>query len=208
MSCYNLFKPWIMHYKILPLIVITFFLFGCSNKYKITQTPDDVYYSPIRGIDEEMNIDNHNTASSSEYRELIMSRHDSRWRNFDDDYNYNYVPYHYSYTYGYYYNPYYYPVYNYGITQTNPKNNTPRTTNLGSYTFHNVNTGNPKTSGPVKYYVPGRDYNNSNLGNSIRNSISPDNNSSGHNNTRTYNPSIGSSGGGSGTPITRPSRNK
>lgn len=200
-----------MYHKILPLIAFTCFLFGCSNKYKITQTPDDVYYSPIRGIDEDIKKEKDNTYNSSENREIIMSRHDRRWRDFDNDYNYNYDPYHYGYTYGYYYNPYYYPypVYNYSITPANPKNSTPRTTNLGSYSFHNVNTGNPKTSGPVKYYVPGRDYNNSNLGNSIRNLISPDNNSSsGHNNTRSYSPSSGSSGGGSGTPIVRPSRDK
>jgi len=202
-----------MYYKILPFIAITFCLFSCTNKYKITQTPDDVYYSPIRGVDEDSHKEKENTASSSENREIIMSKHDSRWRNLDGDYNYNYDPYHYGFTYGYYYNPYYYPypVYNYGITPSNPKNTTPRTTNLGSYSFYNVNTGNPKASGPVKFYAPGRDYNNSNWGGNIRNILTPDNNSSsGHNNTRSYSPSSssGSSGGGSGTPVVRPARNK
>lgn len=204
-----------MYYKISLFIGITLCLFSCTNKYKITQTPDDVYYSPLRGISEDTDTKGqNNTTSSSENREIIMSRYDSRWRNFDSEYNYNYDPYHFGYTYGYYYNPFYYPypVYNYGITPQNPKNSTPRTTNLGSYTFHNVNTFNPKTSGPVKYYVPGRDYNNSNWGNNIRNILTPDPNASssgGRNNTRSYSPSNSSgSGGGSGTPVVRPSRNK
>ncbi len=199
-----------MNSKFLLFYIIATGLYSCSNNYKITQTPDDVYYSPIRGIDEDINNNRNNNTSSSENREIIMSKHDSRWRNFDGDYNCNYDPYHYGYTFGYYYNPYYYPypVYNYGITPQNPKNNTPRTTNLGSYSFHNVNTGNPKTSGPVKYYVPGRNYNNSNGDNNVRNVLTSDNNtSSGHNNTRTYSPS-NSNGGGSGTPMVRPSRNK
>jgi len=196
-----------MHYKILLFIGITLSLFSCSNKYKITQTPDDVYYSPIRGVDEDVKHENTKNYASSERREIVMSRYDSRWRDIDYDYNYSYDPYHYGYTYGYYYNPYYYPypVYNYGITPSNPKNSPPRTTNLGSYTFQNVNASNPKTSGPVQFYVPGRQYNNSNLDNNIRNILTPGGSSSGSNGTRTYSPS-GSSGGGSGTPIIRPGK--
>ena len=50
-----------MYHKILPFIAITLCLFSCTNKYKITQTPDDVYYSPIRGIDEDINTEKNNT---------------------------------------------------------------------------------------------------------------------------------------------------
>ena len=169
-------------------------LTSCTAKYNITQTPDDVYYSPVRGISEDNDDNRTTTHRNSDYREIRMSRYDRRWYHVNNDYGYGYDPYHYGYNYGYYYNPYYYPlpVYLYNTTSINPKNSPPRTTNLSSYTFHNTNpvkTG----AGPVQLPKRGREYNNSNQ-TYTRESNST---SSGSSNSRTYQPSQGNSTGGS-----------
>ena len=204
-----------MNLKFLLFSICIATIFSCSNKYKITQTPDDVYYSPVRAIEEDSNNDNENNVShpSSEDREIRMSRYDRRWNNFNDDYNcnYSYDPYHYGYNSGYYYNPFYCPI---PVYITNPSIKAPvntviRTTNLSSYTFQNNYISNTK-SGPVQFTKRERSYNNSNNNYNIRNILTPNNNnSSGDNNTRTYSPSSNSSSGGnsgSGTSITRPGR--
>lgn len=185
---------------------------SCSHTMKITQTPDDVYYSPVQPL-EGKNKKEDNYQVSNDDRQIIMSRHDSRWRDFDGDYDYRYDPYHYGYNYGYYYNPYYspYPVFTNGYGIVNPKNNSIRTTNLGSYTFQNVAVVNPKT-GPVQLKQNGRRYNNSNANHTPRNVIMPSSgstNQGSNNNTRTYSPNNSSNSGGtnnSGTPVTRPKR--
>ena len=202
-----------MNLKFLLFSICIATIFSCSNKYKITQTPDDVYYSPVRAIEEDSNNDNENNVShpSSEDREIRMSRYDRRWTSFNDDYNYSYDPYHYGYNYGYYYNPFYYQTPFFISTQTvqNSINTAIRTTSLTSYNFQNNPISNIK-SGPIQFTKPERSYNNSNNNYNIRNIISPNNNnSSGDNNTRTYSPSSNSSSGGnssSGTSITRPRR--
>ena len=180
---------------------------SCSNNYKLTQTPDDVYYSPVRELNEIVDKED-KTPKNSDSREITMSKYDSRWRTINGDYGYNYSPYAYGYGYGYYYNPYYYayPIYNNGLNFMTT-NSTPRTTNLSSYQFNNTNTVNPKyNSSPVKYKSSTRSYNNSNSGDNRREVISPNNNSS-DNNTRSYNPSSNSSSNsGSGTTISRPRR--
>jgi len=199
----------------LGLLIIAVTGQSCKNTYEATQTPDDVYYSPVRGMEETKRKETRNQYSYTEDRQFVMSRHDRRWRDFNDDYNYRYDPYHYGYNYGYYYNPFYYPypVYTYTWPQwvfVNPKNTTPRTTNLSSYQFQNVRTVDPKNSGPVIFQQPGRSYNNSNYDySSPRENITPRSGGYGNdNNTRSYNPSSGSSGSSSsGTPVTRPGRN-
>ena len=203
-----------MRTNFLLLLIITIALHSCSNTYKATQTPDDVYYSPVGGMEENKRKDTRNQYSYTESRQFTMSRHDRRWRDLDDEYGYRYDPYHYGYNYGYYYNPYYYPypVYTYnGPTwfYVNPKNTAPRTTNLSSYQFQNVRITDPKNSGPVIFQQPGRRYNNSNYDYSApRENINPRYGGSGNdNNTRTYQPSSGSSSSNSGTPVVRPSRN-
>ena len=200
-----------MKYSFLLICLLALTFCSCSHTMKITQTPDDVYYSPVQPI-EENNNKNDNYQANNDDRQIIMSRHDNRWRDFDGDYNWQYDPYHYGYNYGYYYNPYYspYPVFTNGYGIVNPKNNTIRTTNLGSYTFHNVAVVNPKT-GPVQLKQNGRRYNNSNNNNAPRNVIMPSNNSNSgsNNNTRTYSPNNSSNSSGStnsGTPVTRPKR--
>ncbi len=193
-----------MNSKFLLFYILAMSLYSCSNNYKITQTPDDVYYSPARLLDEDVINSKKESSPSNDDRVIIMSNYDRRWRNFNDDYNYAYDPYHYGYNYGYYYNPYYYPfpVYLNGISPANPKNTTPRTTNLSSYTFHNTATANPK-SGPIQFPKPGRNYNNSNYDNN-REILTPNRNSS-SSDTRTYSPSS-NSGGSSGSSIVRPAK--
>jgi len=201
-----------MKIKILLLAIIVAAGTSCSNSYKTTQTPDDVYFSPVRALEEEKRSES-NTFNSAENREIRMSRYDSRWRNFNDDYNFRYDPYRYGYSYGYYYNPFYHPcpVFISGYYPINPKNSTPRMTNLGSYYYNNMQVVNPKT-GTTQMVRSTRTYNNSNRSSLIRRAITPTNDrSSGDNDTRSYSPSSGSSqsSGGrssSGGAVSRPGR--
>ncbi len=225
-----------MNLKLLILAIAAISFGSCSTAYKSGQTPDDVYFSPVRAIDEretkeEVRTTNNRTDAYEE-REIRMATRDRRWRDINDDYDYNYRydPYRYGYNYGYYYNPYYYnrPVFLPNYTIVNPKNTTPRSTNLGSYKNPTLVVANNKT-GETKWIPAKRSYNNSNNGGSfIRRIITPaSNNNTGSssrnnssyesNNTRTYNPSnsssnsrsssSSSSSGSSGTPVSRPVRN-
>lgn len=228
-----------MNLKLLILAIAAVSISSCSTAYKSGQTPDDVYFSPVRAIDERETRDEvrttNNRTDTYEEREIRMATRDRRWRDINDDYDYNYLydPYRYGYNYGYYYNPYYYnrPVFLPGYTIVNPKNTTPRSTNLGSYKNPTLVVANNKT-GETKWIPANRSYNNSNNGGSfIRRIITPASNSNTgsssrnnssyeSNNTRTYNPSNSSSNsrssssssssgssGSSGTPVSRPVRN-
>lgn len=190
-----------MRLNFLLFTCLSFCLISCNNSYKLTQTPDDVYYSPVRQMEDIVEKE-----SNSDDREIKMRKHDSRWRTINGNYDYNYSPYAYGYGYGYYYNPYYYayPIYNNGLNFSST-NTTPRTTNLSSYQFNNTNNLNPKyNSSPVKYKSSTRSYNNSNSSGNTREYISPNNNST-DNNTRSYTPSSSSSSS-SGNTISRPRR--
>ena len=225
-----------MNLKLLILAIAAVSISSCSTAYKSGQTPDDVYFSPVRAIDERETRDEvrttNNRTDTYEEREIRMATRDRRWRDINDDYDYNYLydPYRYGYNYGYYYNPYYYnrPVFLPGYTIVNPKNTTPRSTNLGSYKNPTLVVAHNKT-GETKWIPANRSYNNSNNGGSfIRRIITPASNSNTgsssrnnssyeSNNTRTYNPSnsssnsrsssSSSSSGSSGTPVSRPVRN-
>jgi len=161
-----------MNIKFLLIAIAAVSITSCSTAYKSGQTPDDVYYSPVRGIDEkedrkedrredrvERRTDNY------EEREIRMATRDRRWRDINDnyDYNYRYDPYRYGYNHGYYYNPYYYnqPVWLPGYVIVNPKNTTPRMTNLGSYNNSTLVIADPK-SGETKWIKAEKSYNNSN----------------------------------------------
>jgi len=223
---------------------------SCSTVYKSIQTTDDVYYSPVR-MYEETKKDNtrDNTrynnrinsndvryddyAYNSEIRQIRMGFNDRRWRNFDNEIFYN--PYMYGYNYGYYYNPYYFnqPVYNpIFVDINNPKNTTPRITNLNAYGngyTNNNATYNPKTgvriTTPVRSYnngskfgnvlrgiltTPTPFYNNSNNNNNNNNNNSNNNNNNNTQSNRSYTPSTnsnsGSSNSSSGNTISRPPR--
>ncbi|HCF63858.1 MAG TPA: hypothetical protein PLE75_01380 [Ferruginibacter sp.] len=181
-----------------------FFLGSCTSAYKSTQTPDDVYYSPLRDVKESKVEEEY---ISREDRQIRIGTRNPRWR-YDDNWDYRYDPYRYGYHYGYYYNPYYYPypVYS-GITVRDPKNTTPRTTNLSTYSPQTLTTRDPKT-GKVTT-IRTRTYNQSNQRGETRRILRPSDNRSDYNNNRTYSPSSGGSrpsGGGGSTPVVRPPR--
>ncbi len=207
-----------MNFKILLLIISVAAISSCSTAYKNGQTPDDVYYSPVRVVEEDYRQEKKEVQNTNpEDRQIRMAVYDRRWRNFDDDFNYRYDPYTYGYSYGYYYNPYYcyYPVYITNVYISNPKNTVPRMTNLGSYNNTSYELLNTKYT-PSTRQVTRRTYNNSNDNSNIIRRIlsSPENNSgnSGNNNTRSYTPSSSgsssgsSSSGSSGSSVTRPGR--
>ena len=232
-----------MNIKLLLLAIVAVSVTSCSTAYKSGQTPDDVYYSPVRTVDERDDSEDRvqsNTDSRTdnyEEREIRMATRDRRWRDINDnyDYNYRYDPYRFGYNYGYYYNPYYYnqPVWLPGYVIVNPKNSTPRMTNLGSYNNSTLVTVDPK-SGQTRWVKSERSYNNSNS-NSNRNtgsfvrriltaasstnrsneynnnndrSYTPSTNNSNSNSSSNSSPSKSSSSGSSsgGSPVSRPPR--
>ena len=220
-----------MNTKLLLIAVALVTLSSCSSVYKSGQTPDDVYYSPVRTYDvevrkEDERKDNSRNYSYSEQSQIRLGINNPRWRYLND---YTYSPYLYGYDYGYYYNPYYcpVPVYNYGTVVTvNPKNNTPRMTNLAAYNtaYNNSNTNsNSKYSNPVNMPVRGYNNNTSRLSNTLNkifnngtnynNSNNSNSQNNSNQNSRSYTPSSssssnsssGSSSGSSGA--SRPARN-
>ncbi len=214
-----------MNAKILLIALSAAAFTSCSTAYKSTQTPDDVYYSPVRAVDESRS-DNSSAYerqySSSDDSRIRMVIRDYRWRDFYDDYDYSYrySPYSYSYcnctcnNYGYYYNPYYSrrPLYYPAAYYSPAVNTTPRMVNLDGYkNYAAAVNNNPKTGSGGSYNPkPARVYNNNNNGESrfgrvVREVISPSNNNSSNNsspsnnNTRTYSPSSSSGSSSSGS---------
>jgi hypothetical protein len=201
-----------MNAKILLIALSAAAFTSCSTAYKSGQTPDDVYYSPVRTIEEKKENDRNkeeakpaeNTADNNRIRMAIRDR---RWRDLDNDYDYSYnnSPYHYCNcncnNYGYYYNPYYYskPLYYPRVVPTVAINSTPRMVNLNTYkNYSSAIVTDPKT-GATSTQASSRRYNNSNnggskFGNIIREVFTPsgnngnNNSSSTNNNTRTYTP--------------------
>ncbi|MES2431562.1 MAG: hypothetical protein V4556_11530 [Bacteroidota bacterium] len=195
--------------KILLFAIIISGLAACSPSYRSGQTPDDVYFSPARTIEEDRRDERKEEVRYESAEDRIIRRgiNDPRYRNWDYGYDYGYTPYAYGYYYDYYYNPYYYPypVYTtpYKPSVVRPINSTPRKVNLGSYTNNNYNIANTTTT-------PGRlntkmnnakpVYNNSNVRKPIdvqkvkapvqtnTNNSNNNNTSTNTNNTRTYTP--------------------
>ncbi|MEO6489395.1 MAG: hypothetical protein ABIO04_05580 [Ferruginibacter sp.] len=212
-----------MNIKTLLFVCSAAAITSCSTAYRSGQTPDDVYYSPKRVIEEDSHQERNKEnvkKENLEDREVRMAVYDRRWRDFDDDYNYRYDPYHYGYSYGYYYNPYYchYPVYFNNIVIINPKNTVPRMTNLGSYNNPSYIVSSVKTGNGSWINNP-RPYNNSNNNSSMIRRILTTTNSSNNNsytpsnNSRSYTPSSSSSSnsgssssGSSGRSVSRPGR--
>lgn len=209
-----------MNLKILLFATAVAGISSCSTAYKNIQTPDDVYYSPVRLVEEDIRHDKEKKEVSyrdPEERVIRMAAYDRRWRDFDDDFDYRYNPYNYGYSYGYYYNPYYcyYPVFINNVVISNPKNTVPRMTNLGSYNNTSYSISNTKYgSNNQKSTI--RTYNNSNKNSNIIRRIltstgNSNNSATESNNTRSYSPSSGNSSGSgssgsSSTPVSRPAR--
>lgn len=203
-----------MNIKILLLAISATAFASCNTAYKSGQTPDDVYFSPARVIEEDTKNEVQKdvaTTENIEDREIRMKIRDRRWRDLNNDYECNcsgdYHPYKYGYNYGYYYNPYYYPypVYMPGTKYVNPKNTTARMTNLGGYNSVITTAVVNSKTGKTEYVPKERTYNNSNT--STREVFTPSSNTS---NNRTYSPSTNSSSGsnnsGSGHSVPRPTR--
>ncbi|RYF88949.1 MAG: hypothetical protein EOO03_07180 [Chitinophagaceae bacterium] len=209
-----------MNVKILLIAIASVSLGSCSTAYRSGQTPDDVYFSPVRAVEEDTRKEERREERvDAEEREIRMASRDRRWRNWDNDYDCRYDPYRYGYSYGgYYYNPYYYPypVYSgYGWAYVNPKNTTPRMANLAGYNPKSLVVSNPKT-GETKWVNSPKVYNNSNNSNSrnsggfVRKVLNSNSSSERTGNNRTYTPSSNSSSSGKsssgGAPVSRPAR--
>lgn len=93
-----------MKSKILPIILIGAVMFSsCSAVYKSGQTPDDVYYSPARGIpDKEDTYEDVTTSQDNHYLRMKV-RDQKRWSSLDDYTYWNDSRYLYT---SNYYNPY------------------------------------------------------------------------------------------------------
>ncbi|MFM6925774.1 MAG: hypothetical protein ACKOU7_09765 [Ferruginibacter sp.] len=217
-----------MQSKILLFALSVAAFSSCSTAYKTGQTPDDVYYSPVKVVEErkETKREEQRYEKTNNDYEITMSIRDRRWRDFRDDYEYDNSPYNYCYcnckNTGYYYNPYYYPwaIYSINPTYKVPVNTTPRMINLNTYNGYNSRVAVGKTNGTLNMSTSSSQYNNSNrsgsrLGNILRQTIEPTpSSSSSSNNTRTYSPSSsgssssssGSSSSGSSSSGSRPAR--
>lgn len=178
-----------MKTSILLLALIVVALSSCTTAYKTGQTPDDVYYSPVRPQDEYVRMDREDDRSYRyeedfyEDRYLRMKvRNRYQWNNLNDWYSYERWGYGQNFYYGSYYNPYnswnyYYNPYSYNTVFVNTKYvttyNKPRTFNLNTYTTTNNTTGAVKntTYSNPKYGLPGSSNNsNNNSYNQPRNS--------------------------------------
>ena len=215
-----------MQSKILLFALSVAAFSSCSTAYKTGQTPDDVYYSPVKVVEQrtETKREEQRYEKTNNDYEITMSIRDRRWRDFRDGYEYDNSPYNYCYcnckNTGYYYNPYYYPwaIYTLSPTYKTPVNSTPRMVNLNTYNGYNTRVAAGKTNGSLYNSNNSSQYNNSNrsssrLGNTIRQTIEPiPTTPSSNNNTRTYSPSSsnssssGSSSSGSGSTPSRPAR--
>jgi hypothetical protein len=200
---------------------------SCSTAYKTGQTPDDVYYSPVKVVEErqETKREEQRYEKPNNDYEITMSIRDRRWRDFRDDYEYDNSPYNYCYcnckNTGYYYNPYYYPwaIYTSTPTYKIPVNSIPRMVNLNTYNGYNTRVATSKTNGTLNVTTNSSQYNNSNrsgsrIGNILRQTVGPTSGSSpSSNSSRTYTPTPSSSSSsssgsssGSSSSSSRPAR--
>lgn len=199
-----------MQSKTLLLLLSVAAFSSCSTAYRAGQTPDDVYYSPVKVVEKRDRVDEKQDDRRNQARyetrgdyEISMCIRDRRWRDFREDYTYKSSPYNYvtcnCSNYGYYYNPYYYPWAIY--TPKAVVNTTPRMVNLNAYSGYNTRVAAGKTSGTVTWSNPATQYNNSNRSSNRsegREVLLPRESSSSNNNTRTYTPSSNNSSSGSG----------
>lgn len=180
-----------MQRQILLLAITAAALSSCTTAYRSGQTPDDVYFSPLRPQDEYVRTEekqDHRYQYDEQYyddRYLRMKVHNrSQWNDLDDWYAYDRYGYRANYYYGSYYNPYtswnyyynpycrnnviaYNPVGHPGQTgQTSVGNiaSKPRAFNLASYTNTNFNNANSTNMNSYKVGMGSPVYNNRNNG--------------------------------------------
>ncbi|MDB5222284.1 MAG: hypothetical protein JWN83_951 [Chitinophagaceae bacterium] len=202
-----------MKINFLLLTIITATITSCSTSYKTGQTPDDVYYSPVRlqndnvRRDEDKTVNDNQVYTTTEDRNIRRRVHNRRYRRYDDRYDYPY-----GYNNGYNSYP---PVYGNPKSGTPQNTQQPRKTNLGAYApntsvpdsskstyskFGNLNTGTTTNTAPAS----SSSNNGSAVGNLIRRVFSGNNNSSSNN---SYNPGNSNSSSPSRTFDTKSSSN-
>jgi hypothetical protein len=210
-----------MKRQILLLAITAAALSSCTTAYRTGQTPDDVYFSPVRPQDEYVKTEEKDDYKYDDNyyddRYLHMKVHNrAQWDYLDDWYSYDRYSYRANYYYGNYYNPYTSWNYNYNpychnnvvvyhpnpgmsVAQNVPK---PRLFNISSYT--NTNYNNANNSIQMNTYKLGNikpTYNNTNSNNGFSNTIkqifSGGNNNSNNSSfspSRSYSPSNSNSG--------------
>jgi len=207
-----------MKSAILLLAVFAAAFSSCTTAYKTGQTPDDVYYSPVKPQQDQEYVQKEdsreNTYSDEAYddRYLRMKvRNRYRWNTLNDWYYYDRYSYGYNYYYGSYNNPYnawnyYYNLYccchsNNMNMYSNPKvafikpEAKPHNFNLGGYTnntYSNTNSG----TGSKRVYTNTNTNNNNNNSNGLSKTIrtifersNNNNSSSGSNSNSSSSPS-------------------
>ena len=176
-----------MNRKFLLPTLVMIVLSSCTSRYKTTQTPDDLYYSPATVLEEEKPQTN-NTATASDnsyngtgYYDSYFLRHKVRnrylWNNIDDysywnDTRYNHCPSNWSYYNNYYgYNSYYSGWNNYY-----------------SYGYNGYNSGyyNPYFNPYFNYGYYGNGWNNNNYFNNHNNYNPGPTKTSAYSNVKTY----------------------
>lgn len=182
-----------MKSSILLLALSVAALSSCTTAYKTGQTPDDVYYSPVRPQDEYVRMEKEDDRSYRyeedyyEDRYLRMKvRNRYQWYDLNDWYAYERWGFGHNYYYGSYYNPYntwnyYYNPYcshtMYANTRFTTTYTKPRVVNLNTYNNSGNVASNPKvTFSNPKYNIPGN--NNNTYTNNSNNSYSAPRNSS------------------------------
>lgn len=176
---------------VLLLISVVLVLSGCTATYKSGQTPDDVYFSPVRQQEEYARVENdderkYRGEDRSDYKEddryLRMKVRDrQRWEYLDDYYR---DPYAYKYNRYYtydncycnpnqYWNRYYNPYYSNNdiyISAKSPVYNKPRRYNLHVFDAPENNTYNPKapSTRSRSYDRPSDSRSRGNTGNDMR----------------------------------------
>lgn len=208
-----------MKSSILLLALSVAALSSCTTSYKTAQTPDDVYFSPVRPEAEYVRTekkDDRQYRNDDEYyddrylRMKVSNRY--RWNDFNDWYSYERYGFGYNYIYGSYNNPYnswnyYHNPYYRGTVIVKGNSTTtyrkPRTFNLNAYTPVATNTRNSsifKTTNTSNnnrntYTAPRNSTrnNDNNAGNIMRNIFGSSNNNSSSNSNGNSNRS--SSGG-------------
>jgi uncharacterized membrane protein YgcG len=215
-----------MKHSILLLAVSAAALTSCTTSYKSGQTPDDVYYSPVRPQDEYVRTekeDDRSYKSDEEYyddRYLRMKVHNrTRWSELDEwysygnRYNYSSFPhigiYNNPWTPFTYWNNYYNPYCHSCCVIVNPKSsvayNKPRTFNLNTYNNNSLTNQSYTNPKPVRvtsntYTTPrnSNSHNNPNAGNILRDIFGgSNNNKSGTSNNNSNNSSSSGNSGGS-----------
>jgi uncharacterized membrane protein YgcG len=193
----------------LPLLLVVIIFANCTSSYKSGQTPDDVYFSPTRPVEEYVRVEKRNDRQYRSEEEIYDDRYvrmrlrNRMWTVLDDEY-YSYHPYaRYNNNYISYnnsawnrynmWNCFYNPYGNGWFISNNPQTaiyNKPRNYNMFVFDGGNTNTNNTNTPKGYRGSNPGyrdntENYRGSgtNAGNFLRDAIGSSGNSKGSSNS-------------------------